>query len=536
MIPHKPLFFRFPAFAVALAAAAALLLAACTGPAAPPEKPVQSPAVSAKFHAEGDGLALTPPMGWYPWNIFGQEPQNEKLIREIADALVASGMNNAGYAYVGPDEGICFSRGADGLLTPNLQRYPSGLRGLGDYIHGLGLKYALYTDAGSKTCSTAMPGTKGNEQVDMKSFADWRADYIKIDWCNSEGQDIVKTYSLLGQAQRAAGRPLVHSLCSWGDGYPWQWAGAIGHMWRTTSDICAPGAADWARALRIAFANEKLADYAGPGRWNDPDMMIVGMPGLTDAQNRTLFSLWCMMASPLIAGNDLRGMAPATIAVLTNLEAIAVNQDPLGKQGHVVWNDGNISLWAGKPLFDGSRAVLLLYQGKHRAEKKILWEEIGFAASDALYVRNLWTHETSGPLTGGVTVGAGPDEASFIRVSKSNDFPIPPIITADTYRIALRAAVSDPQAPAGTITVTNKGSAELGPWKIDRKSFPSWLSVSVEGGGKRQMFVYRVSTAGLTKGAYHALVRADNVEPISGRPMSALYYDVELEVTDGVRK
>ncbi|MCX6561207.1 MAG: glycoside hydrolase family 27 protein [Candidatus Aminicenantes bacterium] len=536
MTPNKSPFFRFLALAIALTAAAALLLAACASPAKPPEEPAQASQAPAKFHADVDGLALTPPMGWYPWNIFGQEPQNEKLIREIADALVSSGMKDAGYAYVGPDEGICFSRGADGRLTPNLQRYPSGLRGLGDSIHGLGLKYALYTDAGSKTCSTAMPGTKGNEFEDMKSFADWRADYIKIDWCNSEGQDIVKTYSLLGQAQRAAGRPVVHSLCSWGDGYPWQWAGAIGHMWRTTSDICAPAAADWARALRIAFANEKLADYAGPGRWNDPDMMIVGMPGLTDARNRTLFSLWCMMASPLIAGNDLRGMSAATIEILTNLEAIAVNQDPLGKQGHVVWNDGNFSLWAGKPLFDGSRAALLLYQGKHKAEKKILWEEIGFAASDALYVRNLWTHETSGPLTGGVTVSAGPDEAAFVRVSKTNDFPIPPIIVADTYRVALRAPGPDPQTLTGAITVTNKGSADLSAWRIDPKSLPAWLSVSVEGSGKRQKLVNKASTAGLKKGAYHALVRADNIEPVSGKPMSALYYDVDLEVAADVRR
>src|SRR5512141_490279 len=254
-------------------------------------------------HAEVDGLALTPPMGWYPWNIFGEEPQNEKLIKEIADALVASGMKDAGYAYVGPDEGICFSRGDDGKLTPNLARYPSGLRGLGDDIHAKGLKYALYTDAGTKTCSTAMPGTKGHETEDMRAFADWRADYIKIDWCNSEGQDIVRAYSDLGKAQRAAGRPVVHSLCSWGDGYPWLWAGAIGHMWRTTADICAPGKADWARALRIAFANEKLGEFAGPGRWNDPDMMIVGMAGLSEAQNRSLFSLWCQMSSPLLAGN-----------------------------------------------------------------------------------------------------------------------------------------------------------------------------------------------------------------------------------------
>jgi alpha-galactosidase len=514
---------------LAFTAGAAVFFAACASPA-------KTPNVPAKNQADADRLALTPPMGWYPWNIFGEEPQNEKLIREITDALVASGLKDAGYAYVGPDEGICFSRGADGRLISNLQRYPSGLRGLGDYIHGQGLKYALYTDAGSKTCSTAMPGTKGFEFEDMRSFADWRTDYIKIDWCNSEGQDIVKTYSLLGQAQRAAGRPVVHSLCSWGDGYPWQWAGSIGHMWRTTADICAPAKADWARAMRIAFANEKLADFAGPGRWNDPDMMIVGMPGLTDVQNRSLFSLWCMMASPLIAGNDLRGMAPATIEILTNLEAIAVDQDPLGAQGRVVWNDGNISLWAGKPLFDGSRAVLMLYQGKYKAEKRIPWEEIGFAAGDALYVRNLWTHETSGPLAGGVTVSVGPDEAAFLRVSKTNDFPIPPIIVADTYRIALRAAGASPQKLTGAVTVTNKGSADLPAWKIDPRSLPVWLSAAVEGSGRRQMFVNTVSTAGLKPGAYHALVRADNIEPVSGRPMTALYYDIDLEVTDDVRK
>jgi alpha-galactosidase len=175
-------------------------------------------AVPAHVHADADRLAMTPPMGWYPWNVFGEDPQNEKLIREIAEAVVSSGMKDAGYAYVGPDEGICFSRGADGRLTTNLERYPSGLRGLGDYIHGMGLKYALYTDAGSKTCSGAMPGTKGHEREDMEAFAAWRADYIKIDWCNSNGQDIVETYSRLGRAQREAGRPVIHSLCSWGDG------------------------------------------------------------------------------------------------------------------------------------------------------------------------------------------------------------------------------------------------------------------------------------------------------------------------------
>lgn len=490
----------------------------------------QEPA--SKVHAREDGLALTPPMGWYPWNTFGQEPQNEKLIKEIVDALIASGMKDAGYAYVGPDEGICFSRGPDGRLTTNLTRYPSGLRGLGDYIHARGLKYALYTDAGTRTCSTAMPGTKDHELEDMRSFADWRADYIKIDWCNTEGQDIVQTYSKLSRAQRAAGRPIVHSLCSWGEGYPWLWAGAIGHMWRTTTDICAPGQPDWNRALRIAFANEKLAGSAGPGRWNDPDMMIVGMPGLSEAQNRTVFSLWCMMASPLIAGNDLRRMDRSTIDILTNLEAIAIDQDPLGVQGHVVWNDGDVSLWAGKPLFDGSQAVLVLPHGGGRMD--ITWQEIGFKAADELYVRNLWTHETSGPHAGGFKVPLGKDGAAFVRISRKNDFPVPPILVADAYLVSLKSTLARPETLTGKVTVTNKGTSDLPPWRVDPKSLPAWLRVEVTGSGKTQSFVNKVSTAGLKKGAYHALVRADNVEPVSGKPMTALYYDVDLEVANDV--
>jgi hypothetical protein len=311
-------------------------------------------------------------------------------------------------------------------------------------------------------------------------------------------------------------------------------------MWRTTADICGPGRPDWNRAVRIAFANEKLAPFAGPGRWNDPDMMIAGMPGLSETQNRAFFSLWCLMAAPLMAGNDLRGMTPSTVAVLTNLEAIAVNQDPLGAQGHVAWNDGNVSLWAGKPLFDGSRAALVFVHGGYRSGRKILWEEVGFAATDELYVHNLWTHETSGRHAGGIAVGAiEPGDVAFLRVSKRSDFPIPPVVVADATMLALRADAEGgrPEKIVGTVTVVNKGSSPLPPWKIDPKSVPSWLTVtvSVKGSGKSQTFVNTATTAGLKKGVYHALVRADNVEPISGRPMSAFYYDVDLEVGRDVR-
>ena len=487
-------------------------------------------------HAAVDRLALTPPMGWYPWNEFGQEPQNETLIRQIADALVKSGMKDAGYSYVGPDEGICFSRGADGQLTPNLARYPSGLRGLGDEIHGLGLKYALYTDAGTLTCSKAMPGTRGHEIEDMPSFAAWRADYLKIDWCNTKGQDIVGTYTALGKAQRAAGRPIVHSLCSWGDGEPWKWAAAIGHMWRTTGDICGPGRANWAEALKIASLNEKLHEAAGPGHWNDPDMMIAGMDGLTDTENRSFFSLWCMMAAPLMAGNDLRRMTDATVRVLTNLEAIAINQDPLGVQGRIVRRDGAAEIWAAKPLVDGSRAVLVFNKGNAPATVNVTWADAGFPDGSTLFVRDVWDHKTTGPRRDAIAVTVAPDGASFLRVSKTNRFPIPPIIVADKYRVVLRAEGASTSTLSGAITVLNAGSDELPAWKV-APGLPAWLTVTVTRHGRSQTLTNTVSTAGLATGSYHAVVRADNVEPVSGKPMSALYYDVDVEVTGrGSRK
>jgi hypothetical protein len=238
----------------------------------------------------------------------------------------------------------------------------------------------------------------------------------------------------------------------------------------------------------------------------------------------------------LIAGNDLRAMDKPTIDILTNLEAIAVDQDPLGAQGHVVWNDGDVSLWAGKPLFDGSRAVAVFFQGRSKARLRIGWEEVGFAESDELYVRNLWTHETTGPHAGGVDVSVGGGDVAFLRISRTKEFPIPPVLVADTYLLSLRSTGARPEILAGTVTVTNKGSHDLPLWRVDPRSLPQWLKVSVTASGKTQTIVNTVSTAGLKKGLYHALVRADNVEPVSGKAMSAFYYDVDLEVGRNVRR
>jgi alpha-galactosidase len=483
-------------------------------------------------------------MGWYPWNEFGQEPQTEKMIKEIVDALISSGMKDAGYVYVGPDEGICFSRGTDGKLTSNLVRYPSGLRGLGDYIHQRGLKYALYTDAGARTCSKAMPGTEDHEFEDMAAFAEWRTDYLKVDWCNTQGwahhspakgesapdpQDVNEAYAKLRDGQQAAGRPIVFSLCSWGVGEPWKWAASVGHLWRSTGDICAPGKADWDKALRNTALNEKLYAAAGPGHWNDPDMLINGMAGLSEAQNRSFFSLWCIMAAPLMAGNDLRKMTASTIQILTNREVIGIDQDPLGIQGHIVRRDGKLEIWAGKRLFDGSQAVLVFNPGTTPDEEHVTWTDIGAQDSAALYVRNLWTHQTTGQERGGITVTVPPRDVALLRVSETKAFPLPPVIVADTYWLSFRAPAAAPQKLTKEINVRTNGD-ELPLWKV-HAGLPAWLSVAVSMSGKTQVFANTVSAAGLAAGAYHAAVRADNVEPLSGLPMSALYYDVDLEVT-----
>jgi hypothetical protein len=389
-----------------------------------------------------------------------------------------------------------------------------------------------------------MPGTEDHEFEDMAAFALWRADYVKIDWCNSGGfgrhlpptrnvasdeADVAAAYSKLRDAQLAAGRPIVFSLCSWGVGEPWKWAASVGHLWRTTGDICSPGKANWSMAMKNTAANEKLYAAAGPGHWNDPDMIITGMAGLSETQNRSFFSLWCMMAAPLIAGNDVRKMTASTIQILTNREAIGINQDPLGIQGHIVRREGQAEIWAAKRLYDGSQAVLVFNSGTAPADVHVTWADIGSADSAALYVRNLWTHQTTGPQRGGITVTVPPGDVALLRISKSSAFPLPPVIVADSYWLSFHAPRLGHQKFTGAIKVKTTGSDELPLWKV-QAGLPAWLSVAVTKHGKSQTLSNTVSTAGLAKGLYHAVVRADNVEPVSGLPMSALYYDVDLEV------
>jgi len=362
----------------------------------------------AQQNAVSKGLALTPPMGWNTWNKFACNVSDE-LVRGMADAMVKSGMKDAGYQYIVIDDCWQVSRDATGNIVVDPQRFPNGIKPLADYVHSVGLKFGIYSDAGAKTCQ-GRPAGLGHEYQDARTYASWSVDYLKYDWCNTlPGQDARSSYANIRQALDASGRPIVLSICEWGSHQPWLWAKeAGGNLWRTTGDIQDrwAGKKEWSPGnccsngmLDIVDENEPLYSYAGPGHWNDPDMLEVGNGGMTPTEYRSHFSLWALMAAPLIAGNDLRSMTPEIHDILTNKEVIAIDQDPLGRQGRRVWKDGDLELWS-KQLQDGSRAVILLNRGASSRDITASWEQIGYPGHLSAAVRDLWAHKDLGKFTG----------------------------------------------------------------------------------------------------------------------------------------
>jgi alpha-galactosidase len=310
-----------------------------------------------------EGLAATPPMGWNSWNNFACDV-DENLIRETADAMVSNGMKEAGYIYINIDDCWQGERDSLGNIHPDAERFPSGMKALSDYIHSLGLKFGIYSDAGWQTCG-GRPGSRGYEYQDALTYAKWGVDYLKYDWCNTDGLNAKGAYLTMRNALHSAGRPVVFSICEWGDSKPWEWAKDIGHLWRTTGDIincfdCTVDHGIWKSwgIMQILDKQEGLRNYAGPDHWNDPDMMEVGN-GMTVGEDRAHFSMWCMLAAPLIAGNDIRNMSQETKAILTNIDAIKINQDPLGIQAWKLFSKEGLEVWY-KPLANDEWAVCFL--------------------------------------------------------------------------------------------------------------------------------------------------------------------------------
>ena len=363
-----------------------------------------------------NGLALTPPMGWNSWNKFACDI-NEKIVRATADAMVTSGMKDAGYQYVVVDDCWHGKRDANGFITADPERFPSGMKALADYIHSKGLKFGIYSDAGRMTCGRR-PGSQGHEYQDALTYARWGVDYLKYDWCYTGGRNAEEAYALMADALRSTGRDIVLSICEWGTNQPWLWASKIGNLWRTTGDITDKWQGKYSYSwgiVNIVDMNEPLWPYAGPGHWNDPDMLEVGNGGLTPTEYRSHFSLWAMMAAPLIAGNDIANMDETTRSILLNKEVIAVDQDRLGIQGRRVSKTGDREVWV-KPLSGGARAVLLFNRGKDPVDFGFTWDQLEYPAKLRARVRDLGAHRDVGTRAGFFTATVEPHGVVMLKV------------------------------------------------------------------------------------------------------------------------
>jgi alpha-galactosidase len=368
--------------------------------------------------AQEKPLAGTPPMGWNSWNKFGCNV-SEDMIRQMADAMVKSGMKDAGYQYIVIDDCWQVERDSSGKIVPDAGRFPSGIKALADYVHSRGLKFGIYSDAGSLTCAKR-PGSQGHEYQDALQYAAWSVDYLKYDWCSTSTQDAQSAYALIRNALNSAGRPIVLSICEWGTAKPWLWGKTVGgNLWRTTGDITDKWEAKEKYSLgmlNILDLQNGLESYAGPGHWNDPDMLEVGNGGMTTDEYRAHFSLWSILAAPLIAGNDLRDMKPEIHDILTNKEVIAVNQDALGSEGRRVLKNGDLEVWA-KQMQDGSRAVVLLNRAVTEKEIGFSWENLGYPTHLSADVRDLWQAKDLGQFKGKFSASVAPHSVVMVRVA-----------------------------------------------------------------------------------------------------------------------
>jgi alpha-galactosidase len=366
--------------AMAVFAVAATIVTACVA------RSGSGAAVAPTVRDAAAGLAPTPPMGWNSWNRFHCDI-NERLIRETADAMVESGMRDAGYRYVNIDD--CWeapARDANGDLVADSTRFPGGLAAVADYVHARGLKLGIYSSAGTATCQKR-PASLDHEIADARKFATWGVDYVKYDNCNNEKRPALARYSAMGAALRATGRPIVYSLCEWGQNQPWLWGRSVGgQLWRTTGDISDR----WSSVLKILDQQVGLERYSGPNGWNDPDMLEVGNGRMTNAEYIAHFSLWALLNAPLIAGNDLRSMNDTTRLILTNREVIAVDQDWGGMQGRKIRDEGELEVWM-KPMSTGDAAVVLLNRDTATVRLAVTMPELGMSTGTH-GVRDLWTH------------------------------------------------------------------------------------------------------------------------------------------------
>jgi alpha-galactosidase len=384
------------------------------------------------FAQKFEGLAQTPPMGWNSWNTF-QTNIDEPLLKGMVDTYVSSGMKDAGYQYFVLDDGwMTMERDKDGNLVADPKKFPNGMKEFADYVHSKGLKFGIYNCAGTKTCA-GYPGTRGFEYQDARLYASWGVDYLKFDWCNSDGLNAIEAYKTMSKAIRAAGRPMVFSLCEWGQHKPWRWAKDVGQLWRSTGDIGigfvkTPSKGDWQplSVLNILDQQDSIRQYAGPGHWNDPDMLEVGN-GMKYNEDKAHFTLWCMLAAPLMAGNDLRKMSDETRSILTNKDVVALDQDPLGVEAFRYYTFDGIEIWV-KPLANNELAVCFLNRSDHPQTITYNWKEhlIADKASGTSFdfgqntykLRDLWNKKDVGTTGKNFSETIPSDDVVVLRLTK----------------------------------------------------------------------------------------------------------------------
>ena len=363
-----------------------------------------------------DKLAQTPPMGWNSWNHFHRNI-NERLIMEVADSMVTSGLKEVGYQYIILDDGWEDSkRDSNGNLQADSGRFPCGMKYLADYLHKKRLKLGIYSSAGTKTCQ-GLPGSIDHEEADAKMFAKWDVDYLKYDNCNDHlGRSAAERFTVMRKALESVNRPIIYSISASGGGRrPWEWAPEVGNLWRTTEDIQD----NWNVVMNILDEQIGLNKYAGPGHWNDPDMLEVGNGRMSDTEYKGHFSLWCMLAAPLVAGNDLRNMSSETIKILTNREVIAIDQDPAGNEGYKLEDQGDQEVWI-KPLMHGDWAILLLNRGEKTVFMTLKIKNISIKKSNAYILRDLWEHKQDRITDGLVRADVVAHGVKMYRVSVVN--------------------------------------------------------------------------------------------------------------------
>ena len=454
-----------------------------------PSQAAATPAVlTSAVAAPAVASIATPPMGWASWNTFAAQITSN-VIKAQVDAMVSSGMKAAGYQYVNIDEGWWQgTRDASGNITVNSTDWPGGMKAIADYIHSKGLKAGIYTDAGRDGCGYYYPtgrpaapgsGSEGHYDQDFLQFSQWGFDYVKVDWCggNAEGLNARSTYQAIsdsiGRATAQTGRPMVLSVCDWGNQSPWTWAPGMSNLWRTSTDIIYYGNSP---SMTNVLANFDAAQHPAsqsPGHFNDPDMLVVGMPGFTAAQNRTHLSLWAISGAPLLAGDNLATMSGDTTAVLTDAEVIAVDQDSRGLQGTKVAEDtSGLQVYSKTLSGSGRRAVVLLNRTGSAATVTARWSDLGLTGSAS--VRDLWAAADRGSFTGAYAASVPAGQAVLLTVTGTD---------ATTGAKQIVGAQSGRCVDVDNSSTTNGTQAQL--WDCNGQTNQKWTNTAA-----KQLMVY----------------------------------------------